>query len=139
MILKLVIGSTLLLSSFTWHDAGRVTWYGPGFYGNRTACGKTLTRSIIVVAHRRLPCGTRVRFRWHRKTHTIPVIDRGPYPSCCRRTYRFDWTAGTARLFGGTFTREGVKFYVVSRPGRNTIREQERVSLWLLSQKRRPI
>src|SRR5688500_6354796 len=38
----------------------KVTWYGPGFYGNRTACGQRLTRSTQGVAHRTLPCGTKV-------------------------------------------------------------------------------
>ena len=39
------------------------TWYGPGFYGNRTACGQRLTRSTLGVAHRTLPCGTKVALR----------------------------------------------------------------------------
>jgi rare lipoprotein A (peptidoglycan hydrolase) len=55
------------------------TLYGPGFWRNETACGKTLRRSTIGVAHKRLPCGTKVTFskggRWLRTR----VIDRGPY------------------------------------------------------------
>src|SRR3712207_8762999 len=39
------------------------TWYGPGFYGNRTACGQRLTTTILGVAHRTLPCGTKVALR----------------------------------------------------------------------------
>ena len=35
-------------------------WYGPGFYGHHTACGETLTRYIVGVADRTLPCGTPV-------------------------------------------------------------------------------
>ena len=31
------------------------TWYGPGFYGNKTACGETLSRHIVGVADRTLP------------------------------------------------------------------------------------
>ena len=42
---------------------GNVCWYGPGFYGKRTACGYALTQSIVGVAHRTLPCGTKVTFR----------------------------------------------------------------------------
>ncbi|MGH2950388.1 MAG: septal ring lytic transglycosylase RlpA family protein, partial [Solirubrobacteraceae bacterium] len=34
------------------------SWYGPGFYGNRTACGQLYTPEIVGVAHRTLPCGT---------------------------------------------------------------------------------
>src|SRR5437588_9851339 len=38
----------------------KATWYGPGLFGKRTACGQRLTRSLVGVAHRRLPCGTPV-------------------------------------------------------------------------------
>jgi rare lipoprotein A (peptidoglycan hydrolase) len=31
------------------------------------------------VAHRTLPCGTLVTFRWNGRQVTVPVIDRGPY------------------------------------------------------------
>lgn len=56
-----------------------VSWYGPGFYGNRTACGLAYTKTILGVAHRTLPCGTEVTFMWEGKQITVPVIDRGPY------------------------------------------------------------
>ncbi|MFY9487254.1 MAG: septal ring lytic transglycosylase RlpA family protein [Solirubrobacterales bacterium] len=55
------------------------SWYGPGFYGNRTACGGRLTASVVGVAHKSLPCGTRVTFRLRGRTVTARVIDRGPY------------------------------------------------------------
>lgn len=55
------------------------SWYGPGFYGNRTACGQTYTAEIIGVAHRTLPCGTLVALDYRGRTMTVPVIDRGPY------------------------------------------------------------
>ncbi|HEV2752515.1 MAG TPA: septal ring lytic transglycosylase RlpA family protein [Solirubrobacteraceae bacterium] len=57
----------------------QASWYGPGFYGRRTACGKTMSRSIEGVAHRWLPCGTMVALRHGDETVTVPVIDRGPY------------------------------------------------------------
>ncbi|MGK2877481.1 MAG: septal ring lytic transglycosylase RlpA family protein [Solirubrobacterales bacterium] len=57
----------------------KATWYGPGFYGNRTACGQKLTRRTLGVAHKTLPCGTRVEFFLRGKSITLPVIDRGPY------------------------------------------------------------
>lgn len=58
-----------------------VSWYGPGFYGNRTACGLAYTKTILGVAHKSLPCGTLVTFRNpdNGRTETVPVIDRGPY------------------------------------------------------------
>ena len=55
------------------------SWYGPGFYGRRTACGQTITSSILGVANKSLPCGTKVTMRYRGKTVTVPVIDRGPY------------------------------------------------------------
>lgn len=64
-----------------WIKDPEVSWYGPGFYGNRTACGKAYTKQILGVAHRTLPCGTKVAFRWHGKVAIVPVIDRGPYVS----------------------------------------------------------
>ncbi len=56
-----------------------VSWYGPGFYGNRTACGYAYTKQILGVAHKTLPCGTKVEFMWKGKSIIVPVIDRGPY------------------------------------------------------------
>jgi rare lipoprotein A len=55
------------------------SWYGPGFYGNRTACGQTLTTSTLGVAHRSMPCGTKLRLRHRGRTVAVRVIDRGPY------------------------------------------------------------
>jgi len=64
-----------------WRYDPEISWYGPGFYGKRTACGHAYTTQIMGVAHRSLPCGTMVRFRNPRNgvEITIPVIDRGPY------------------------------------------------------------
>jgi rare lipoprotein A len=55
------------------------TWYGPGFYGNHTACGEKLTRYIVGLADRTLPCGTAVSLTYDGRSLTLPVIDRGPY------------------------------------------------------------
>lgn len=54
------------------------SWYGPGFYGNKTACGQVLTPRSFGVAHKWLACGTRVRLCVKRCV-VAPVIDRGPY------------------------------------------------------------
>ena len=51
----------------------------PGLIGNGTACGQTLTRSLVGVAHRTLPCGTKITFRYEGTTLTVPVVDRGPF------------------------------------------------------------
>lgn len=73
-----------------------VTWYGPGFYGRRTACGQRLTKKLVGVAHRTLPCGTRVRFISDGKTVVAPVVDRGPHT----RGVHYDLTWSAARQLG---------------------------------------
>jgi rare lipoprotein A len=55
------------------------TWYGPGFYGKKTACGRRLSRTTLGVAHKRLPCGTQVQISYRGHTIVVPVIDRGPF------------------------------------------------------------
>ena len=55
------------------------SWYGPGLYGNPTACGGTLGVGTLGVAHKWLPCGTKVTLRYHGRSVTVPVIDRGPF------------------------------------------------------------
>jgi rare lipoprotein A (peptidoglycan hydrolase) len=64
-----------------WNYDPNVSFYGPGFYGKRTACGLAYTPDLLGVAHRTLPCGTRVTFKnpANGRTITVPVIDRGPY------------------------------------------------------------
>jgi hypothetical protein len=55
------------------------TWYGPGFFGNETACGQTLTRRTVGVAHKTLPCGSKVVIRYEGRYLRTKVIDRGPF------------------------------------------------------------
>ncbi len=72
------------------------TWFGPGFYGQETACGQTLTPAVVGVAHRTLPCGTLVRVSYKGRAITLPVLDRGPY------SHIADWdlTGGAATALG---------------------------------------
>ena len=55
------------------------SWYGPGLWGNGVACGGTLMPGTLGVANKTLPCGTKVKLRYHGHEITVPVIDRGPY------------------------------------------------------------
>lgn len=64
---------------FTTESTVRASWYGPGFFGRRTACGQIYSTVIAGVAHRTLPCGTPVTLRYGGVTLTVPVIDRGPF------------------------------------------------------------
>jgi rare lipoprotein A (peptidoglycan hydrolase) len=78
------------------------TWYGPGFFGNRTACGQRLTRRTLGVAHRRLPCGSKVVLRYKGAYVRTTVIDRGPFANGAR----WDLTQATAQALGLSFTDE---------------------------------
>ncbi|HEX2241170.1 MAG TPA: septal ring lytic transglycosylase RlpA family protein [Actinomycetota bacterium] len=77
------------------YDPDLATWYGPGLYGNGTACGQTLTPGTEGVAHRTLPCGTMVSVYFQGRSVTVPVIDRGPYSGA-----EWDLTQATAERLG---------------------------------------
>jgi rare lipoprotein A len=74
----------------------QASWYGPGFYGNRTACGQTLTPGMLGVANKTLPCGTKLKLRHGSKTVKVEVIDRGPYAGA----REFDLTEATRNRLG---------------------------------------
>ena len=73
------------------------TWFGPGFYGQTTACGQTLTPAVVGVANRTLPCGTLVKFSYRGHGIVAPVIDRGPYAN---NGAQWDLTSEAARKIG---------------------------------------
>jgi rare lipoprotein A (peptidoglycan hydrolase) len=62
----------------TW-EVRTATYYGPGLYGNRTACGKILRPHTRGIAHRSLPCGKAVPIYHGGRIGIFRVIDRGPY------------------------------------------------------------
>jgi rare lipoprotein A len=81
------------------------SWYGPGFFGRRTACGGRLGRTTVGVAHRGLACGTPVAIAYRGKSIVVPVIDRGPFV----RGIQWDLTGAAAKRLGVTVTsRVGV-------------------------------
>jgi hypothetical protein len=80
----------------TVYQPARATWYGPGFWGRRTACGIRLARTTLGVAHRKLPCGTLVQLYKGGRTVTVPVIDRGRF----RPGTTYDLTQATATALG---------------------------------------
>jgi rare lipoprotein A len=82
--------------TLTLYRRARATWYGPGFYGKRTACGMRMTTKLLGVAHKTLPCGTLVDLYNNGQTVTVPVVDRGPF----RKGTSYDLTAATARALG---------------------------------------
>jgi peptidoglycan lytic transglycosylase len=86
--------------AITVHRPAVATWYGPGFYGHKTACGVKMTRTLLGVAHKRLPCGTQVAVLYKGRRITVPVVDRGPF----RHGTAYDLTAATAQALGFTHT-----------------------------------
>jgi rare lipoprotein A (peptidoglycan hydrolase) len=87
--------SATTTSTAGWQTA-KVSWYGPGFYGRKTASGAVLTQGMMNVAHKSMPFGTRIEFRYKGRTAVAVVNDRGPFVA--GRT--FDLGPGTAQALG---------------------------------------
>jgi peptidoglycan lytic transglycosylase len=90
---RLSTGATRSLGRLNVYRNALASWYGPGFVGRRTGCGGTLRAGQLGVAHKTLPCGSKVTIRHGRRVVRVPVIDRGPYAG----GREFDLTAATAR------------------------------------------
>ena len=86
-----VTGSRSVPRRVTVYRPAAASYYGPGLYGGALACGGTLQPGTIGVAHKWLPCGTRVRLRYRGRSLTVRVVDRGPYVG----GRDFDLTAAT--------------------------------------------
>jgi rare lipoprotein A (peptidoglycan hydrolase) len=59
-----------------------------------------MSKALLGVAHKTLPCGTLVDLYKDGRTVTVPVVDRGPF----RRGTSYDLTAATARALGVSAT-----------------------------------
>ncbi len=92
-----------------WKSA-RVSWYGPGFYGRKTASGAVLTQGMMNVAHRSLPFGTRIQFEYNGRSVIAVVNDRGPFVG--GRTFDLGPGTATALGFGGV---HAVKYRILGR------------------------
>lgn len=91
--LSMVIIISLLLPSYS--HAATASCYT--LFGNKTASGKTVTRSSVWVAHKSLPLGKKIYVKYgNRKPIKATVDDRGPYI----HGRQFDITYGLARKFG---------------------------------------
>ena len=62
-------------------DEGIASWYGPGFYGRKTASGERFTKHKYTCAHRKLPFGTELKVTNlnNSKSIMVRVNDRGPF------------------------------------------------------------
>jgi rare lipoprotein A len=98
-------GEEIAFSPFRVAEA---SWYGPGLYGNKTACGQVLRPTTIGVANKSLPCGTTVKFAYHGHALITQVIDRGPYVK--GRSWDLTIAASEALAFEGV----GILRYAVA-------------------------
>ncbi len=89
-------------SKFRPRNRRTATWYGPGLYGNKMACGGTLTRNTFGVAHKTLPCGKKVTIAHGGRIVIARVVDRGPFV----KGVSYDLTEKTARSVRMTATSE---------------------------------
>jgi rare lipoprotein A len=85
--------ATLSAPLMTIYQPAIATWYGPGFFGQKMACGHRLTKRTLGVANKTLPCGTEVALDFRGRTMTVPVVDRGPFANHAH----WDLTEATAR------------------------------------------
>jgi rare lipoprotein A len=99
--LRVILHATAAPLSVIVYKPALATWYGPGFFGNQTACGIPLTPDTQGVAHRTLPCGTQVAITYGGRSVVVPVIDRGPYGVAGAS---WDLTQATAATLGITTT-----------------------------------
>jgi len=82
---------------------GKASWYGPGFHGKRMANGRVYDQNKILVAHRTLPLGMRVRITnlHNNKSIVTKILDRGPYTKKNGKYDReIDLSYGAAKVLG---------------------------------------
>jgi rare lipoprotein A len=94
----------MLPVGWTGRQAGLASWYGPGFYGRRTASGVVYTGAALTAAHRSLPFGTVVRVTnlVNGRRVVVMINDRGPFI----RGRVIDLSVAAARRLG--MVRDGV-------------------------------
>lgn len=70
-----------LIASAQSIQVGQASWYGPGFFGGRTASGEVFRPGTLTAAHPSLAFGTRVRVTNLRNglSTVVRINDRGPF------------------------------------------------------------
>ena len=97
-----IVASRSSKRKLTSYRLAGASYYGPGLYGNGVACGGTLLPGTMGVANKTLPCGTKVKLRYHGRSVTVPVIDRGPYVA--GRDFDLTWAVKLKLGFPGVGT-----------------------------------
>lgn len=80
LALALASASGATLAQTAAAENGKIAWYGAKFNGHKTACGQRFNAGAMTMAHKTLPCGTRVRVTntVNNKSVVLRVNDRGP-------------------------------------------------------------
>ena len=78
--LVLVLASVPVLAHRKYHK-GDAVYYANMYAGGATACGGTYDPTALTAAHRKLPCGSRVRVKnlSNGNKVVVTITDRGPY------------------------------------------------------------
>jgi|SRR5215831_12972963 len=92
---------------FVARQSAMASWYGPGLYGNSLACGGRLYTNTWGVAHKYLPCGTRLKL-CYRRCVNVRVIDRGPFVA----GRDFDLTYPVMRAIGMYGGVARIRYYI---------------------------
>jgi len=79
-------------------ETGLASWYGPGFYGKKTANGEVYTGKEMTAAHRNLPFGSKVKVTRldNGKSVIVRINDRGPF----KKGYVIDLSEAAAKEIG---------------------------------------
>src|SRR6202012_3588148 len=97
-------------------ETGVASWYGPSFYGHRTANGEIYNAGDLTAAHRTLPMPVNVRVTNldNGKSLIVRVNDRGPYA----KSRIIDVSEAAAKLLG--FYNQGTARVRVTYIARST-------------------
>ncbi len=102
VVLVLALGvapaCSVLPVGWSGRQGGLASWYGPGFYGKRTASGTVYTGTALTAAHPSLPFGTLVRVTNLANGRTVVVVIDDPGPFVRGRV--IDLSATAARRLG---------------------------------------
>lgn len=74
----------------------KVSWYGPGFHGHKTASGERFNKNAYTAAHRNYPFGTKLRLTYKGKSVIVRINDRGPFV----KSRQLDISQAAARKIG---------------------------------------
>ena len=71
----------LMFPSQALAKCGKVSWYGPGFHGKKTASGEIFNKNKLTAASKTIKFGTKLKVTDPKtgKSVIVKVNDRGPY------------------------------------------------------------